>query len=507
METSKNQDIYNMADSSYRAYQLEQYEPAFLLQEDLISLCLRERNYLRLFIALFNRELLLRTLKQPLSNKREKYELVPERHLSEKFNSLPKTIQEMLRPVYRFLDFSEIYRIAYEVSEVHIKKQESRAYIEGGGIVLNAESDQYFLKHSNFLNFVLANRIMIDDYSEFKFINRFYLKISLIRQSINSKATLTKLELYAGIKYLDFNELSDLFKEFRGEGRKQELIANSETISWLSTEVLQNLSRQMVFSKELFTRYNKYFENTLFILSLINIGEDQINKVMSTVTAIIEQRNNALSVFEAMNRFLGIQYKLHEAKVNEAAVIRMLEVMITKFVYHKMTAHEYLAITHNSIDNLYGYARLMKAKFQNISLVEKLISEFGDGRSAEDKMDIGGSLLINLYHIGTEKIQIAVRDFLLKIETSGVREEYKLLPFELMLIINDFKPLSHELTRKISDYLEKYRERGFSSDLYTLEGQVAYLVREKKLTTLEPILDTIQKLIQRHEKQDFISIL
>ena len=76
-DKSRN-DIYELLNSSFLLYQLEDYERAFELIEKTILQCLKQKNYTLLFISMFNKNVLLRNLKYAFNKDIDKYKDIEE---------------------------------------------------------------------------------------------------------------------------------------------------------------------------------------------------------------------------------------------------------------------------------------------------------------------------------------------------------------------------------------------------------------------------------------------
>lgn len=504
---TKQRGISDLANLSYRLYQLERYEEAFSFQEELISLCLRERNYHSLFIGIFNRNILLRILRHGLRVSSPQYVGIENYDLKEYFNNLPSNIQSSVEPLYNFLSFTLVYKMAYDISEEFQKNEKNKSYRENGGVILSNRTVNYYLKHLDILSFVLRNKIIIDSHQEFQYINSLYVKTTIVRQGLSKKITLEKLELYSCIKYIPYNELSQLLRQFVGKKRKHELVISSEDKEWLVFQVLENLSKLSLKSDNQQTKFNAYIENTLFILAIVKLEKEEVNSITGTITKIINGGKNTSDIFEATNRLIGLQVSVYNTEIDEASVLAMITSLISKFANKQISHSEYFALARNEIGNLYQYLKVQKVKFDNKILLQLFISELKSSYTASQQVDIGSSVLINLYYIGTTEVQKQIKQFLMGIDLNKVDEDYRVLPFELFLVINDFKKLEQSVIDGLSSHLDEFNERGFSSGFYYLKEQVEYLVEEKQLSQLENVLLRLKNLITRFEESRTSSIL
>lgn len=508
--TKANSDLSETFELAFKFYNLNKLEESFALIEHAIKTCLKQRNYTQLFIAMFNRNILLRRLKYSIWNfeTRNKYDNLEEYNLKERYHSLTKDLKFALEPIYEFVDFSFIYRYAYNASNDLRKKEDDKRSIESGGIVLNSDVDQFSSKHENLVNFVLKNRIMIEDFNEYKSINKSFVKIALIRQLQKETVTLSKTELYSCIKYIDYKELRLLLDEYynKDSSRKGRFEITKELKDWLINTVFTNVTMHYLLSSKPFNGFEHYIKNILFILSLSKHDKEDVNRILEIINKILNEGKNSLTVFESINLFMGIQHNLHKLEIDKEFLINMIETLINKLVYKKFTGHEYFALTRNELSNLYGYASLGKVAFENETIIDKLLTEVKT-YPISDKIEITQNFILNIYDISNRKIKDKIKDFSLSIEIKEEKEDDKRIVFENTLVIFDFKGFSKELKKAIEKYLEQFKDgKRFSTLLYMLDSQIDHLIANKNVIGLEKISEILKTAIQRHRESDRMAI-
>jgi hypothetical protein len=508
--TKSSSELSETFELAFKLYNLDRLEESFILNEDAIKTCLKQRNYTKLFIAMFNRNILLRKLKYSISHfeTRNNYESLEEYNLKERYQSLTKDLKFALEPIYEFVDFSFIYRYAYNASNDLRKKEDDKRTIESGGMVLSSDVDQFSSKHENLVNFVLKNKIMIEDFNEYRSINKSFVKIALIRQVQKETVTLSKTELYSCIKYLDYKELRLLLDEFynKGSSKKGKLEITNELNNWLVNTVFENVTTQYLSSQKPFNGFEHYIKNIMFILSLLKHDKADVNRILDIIKRILKEGKNSLTIFESINFFMGIQHNVHQLEIDNQFLIDMIETLINKLVYKKFTGHEYIALTRNELSNLYGYASLGKVVFENEEIIDKLLSEVKTYPTS-GKIEITQNFILNLYAISNQRIKDKVKEFALSIEITEEEEEYKRIIFKNTLVIFDFMEFSAELKSATENYLEQFKDgRRFSSILYMLDSQIDYLKTNKKISGLENISEILKTAIKRHNESDRMAI-
>jgi len=211
--SSELNEIFKLA---FKLHNLDRLEDAFILIENAVKICLKQRNYTKLFIAMLNRNILLQRLKFDINHPetRNKYKNIEEYNLKERYQNLTKDLKFVLEPIYEFVSFSFIYKSVYRVSNDLRKKEDEKRTIESGGIIFSSNINQFSSKHENLVSFVLKNKIMIEDYNEYKSINKSLVNIALIRQIQKQTFKLSKTELYSCIRHIDYKDLRLMLDEY-----------------------------------------------------------------------------------------------------------------------------------------------------------------------------------------------------------------------------------------------------------------------------------------------------
>ena len=130
--TKAGSEVGELFELAFKYYNLDKLEEAYTLVEDAIAICLKRRNYTWLFIAMCNRNILLKRLKYHFNRNidRDKYLKYEDYNLKEKYHNLTKDLRFALEPIYEFIDFAFIYRYAFNVSEELKKTEEAKRTIE-----------------------------------------------------------------------------------------------------------------------------------------------------------------------------------------------------------------------------------------------------------------------------------------------------------------------------------------------------------------------------------------
>ncbi len=504
---SKN-EVSELFDLAFKFYEFEKIEEAYSLLEEAISICLKQRNYTLLFIAMFNRNVLLRQLKFGFNSDRDKYSNIEEYNLKERFFNLPKDLQMALEPIYNFINISFIYQYAYNIAEGLRKTEDSKRTIEFGGMVFNSDIHKFSSKHENLVFFVLRNKIMIENFTEYRSINEHFVRIAIIRQIQNEISSLNRIELFSCIKYIDYKILKLLLDDFYNHEseKKGKFQISKEDKAWLINIVFDNILEQLLSLKLIFNTFESYIEKLLFILSLVELESKEIENILNKINKLLLEGNNTIGIFQSINLFLGIQHNLYKTEITEKLLINLIENLIEKLVYKKFNGHEYHALSRNELSNLYGYARERKAILKNEKLIVRLLNELQE-YSILEKMEICQNLLLRIYDISNKKIKDRIKSFILGIDSTKEKVSYRKIVFELTLIIYDFKPPEDSTISDLDKYMKQYKDgNSFSTAVYMLNSQVDYLIKNKNIKSFQEISELIKTVINRYEETKRLSI-
>lgn len=494
-------NIGNYFEMAYNLYNLHKPEDALVLTEEVIQRCFAENNYTQLFIAVFNRNILLRKLQYDPSTK-DKYKNVREYDIEQMYNNFTSRIKESLNPIYQFVNFSDVYKYLYTSIDDLNKTRNAKRTVESGGLVYGHGINKFSGNHLNLINFVLSNRILIEDYREFQNINKNYVEIAILRQMQKDSATLTKIEIYSCIRYYDCKELQILFESYYKEDseKKGKFFLDDSKRSWLIDTVLTNCVRQHIKYDDIFGNFEKYIENTLFLLALTKNADSEITRILSLVNEMVAKKRNTITIFEIANLFLGFQYNLHHIEnIDQKVLVNLIDTLINKIISDNLNGYEYSAITQNKISNFFGYVISNKVIYTNEDIIEKMLEKL-QGYNVSEQIDIGQCFLLNIFSFSNESIKQKIKKFLLSIDIKSEKEMYKRIQFMLNMIIYDLIPINDTIIDEINIFIKPYvTGDAFHSILYTFDRQIEYLINVKNEIKLKQISTLIKDCIKRYK--------
>ncbi|EAO0676928.1 hypothetical protein EW213_18420, partial [Salmonella enterica] len=231
----------NIIDKSrqYNCFQLNKLDEAYSIIEEELSEEIRQKDYANILISLFNQNVILHSLKYGFSSDRDNYSTLEENKIHELYDDLPRNIKKTVSVIYDLVTFNYLFNLHYTVSSLltkysDVRKRNTRLLIDGDLY----KTDFLF---ENLIIFVLKNGCLIDVYKEFKDVIRKVIEIKIIKNAGKNELSLTKLELYSCIKYIDEKTLTLLLRK---EDKKPiKLSVQPKELDWLILIALNNLAK------------------------------------------------------------------------------------------------------------------------------------------------------------------------------------------------------------------------------------------------------------------------
>ena len=501
-------DLSSLLDCSFLAYQKGDYKKSYELTEKTISICLKQRNYSQLFIAFYNKNILIDLINFTSSEIINSLKRFKKQNIELKFNELPKDSQVALKPILDFLNSCYMYRYAFNISTDLRKTEKSKRIIESGGIVYDTDISRYSIKHFNLIQFIYSNKIMIENTTQYKVIMKYFVEIAIIRQIQKKEIHLNKTELYSAIKYIERKDLMILLGDFYrvDSQRKGNFSISSENKKWLIDIVLNNLCKSFIESKKVTDNISNYFENLIFLLSLTKLSNEELENILLIIKDVFGKARNTFGIYESINLFFGIQYNLFNTQIDKTLLLKLIKTILFKFVNKQYNGFDFHAMRTNAMYYLYDYSKAMNVIFDDLELIEKLIFEL-KSLNINDQVSISQALLLNLYDISTEEIGLIIKKYVLSINNDKSLQKDDLLEFKLILLIHDFTELTDDVENNLNTLIDYYENsNSFSSRLYRIESQLSYLISNKNLSNLEKYSIRLKIVIKSFEEKKRKSI-
>lgn len=294
---------------AYYLYKLGKFIESYKLLKAISEHCILEKLYYFYFIAEFNAYYLGRIISFKEGRYLEEGKQVKEEYekmdLEKVYEKLPKESKKNSEVYKEISNFQFAYTQIDEVISKWKKIDE-----EQNTIYLNIDLENipiYELKNdmSEFNEFIIGNKLFVDNYSEvkvsfYKFIDCVLFSYTLEDQeyyddSIEAKGCIPKILeidyfiIYTMIEYLNYNEIKFLFNKYKINNLKvnQVVLEDLKTISFNLFYVLNNI-KSIKYTKEKIEKY-------LYIIKHIKINSEIFNKIIEYFTDTLELNSYMLT--------------------------------------------------------------------------------------------------------------------------------------------------------------------------------------------------------------------
>ncbi|MBR0572848.1 SIR2 family protein [Pasteurella atlantica] len=499
-ETNKN-DINGLMKKAFFYYQTYAFLKAYRLNEHIIKLCIKQKNYIQFFLAMFNQNILLNQLKGYLDNIGENKEYktasdawqynIKSYDLDEKFYELPKTVQKTLYEIKHFVSYDYLYSFAFTIdNELDKKIKQKKAMKTNSSMTFETNVTRNYSKHKNLIHFVLNNYVMIERSYEFRAINKKLIKISFIRQIQNSYFTLDKLEIFVVIKYIENRALIELIDEFDDF----ELKLETKVLNDLTINAFPNIVKLYFENESIYPHFSNELKNVLFICSKCSLTEKQASTMLKEIKHLIVSRKIDLDIYRQINQFIDSQENM-----SPNDLIDIVEMMIDKLICNKGNDWHYQITENNHFWSPFKHLNNKKISYNNIELITTLLNEL-DKLEAKSQIQLAKVFLINLYYISSQEIQKLIKDFMINIDTDGLSNCSLKISFKLFLALENFIIVDETLIDEVKKYPEMAKGNLFH--LGEIASQVKYLVEKEGIQELEELLKNLLEIVHDvREKQ------
>jgi hypothetical protein len=351
---------------------------------------------------------------------------------------------------------------------------------------------------------------MVEDYSELKKINRNFVEIALLRQTQNEKVILTRPEIYSCVRYLDINELKLILQEYHQEDSKKTgtFDLEEDDKDWLINTVLKNCVENYFYDNNLLnTSFSAYIEKILFILSIIKLSDIDNKNIFSLLKRMLSEKSNMINLFQSINLFLELQYRIYKAHIDKQIFIDSIETLINKMVDGRMNGYELIAVSENYLSNLYGYASISNAIFDNAGIINKLLADLSE-YDPELRLDIIQNFIFLIYQISNTEIKNIIENYVSSLKINDNIPLYKRVIYNNALIILSFKEFTKENHEEIMAFIEPFiKENSFGSYLSCLNTQIDYMITKMDIKELEDASLKVKEIIRNFQGFERRSVL
>ena len=485
---------------AYVAVWNEDFIQAYTILKKLILSTKKNKNYIDMFLLMYNSNIILSWLKV-LHN--HDYKNEETYSISEKLLEVKQSIREHIEPLLSiFKDDSILYKYMYDVKIFHENRQKQVKIIQNGGMSFSSNETEARQKHKNLLYFVNNNYLCMDIYEDFENLQIEYLKTTLTRQFRSEFKTLEIFELYTCIKYVNTEKIKDILDTYLNKESndfKKFRLSDDETnylIDLLNslTSILENISDMYQVQK-----FETYWINTLYLISLSNYSD--IKTIVENFIKVLKIRSS-INIYREINLFLRIQKYIFESYINNQMLFLLLEIAINKIITSNYNGWDLHLLESNTLLN-YLLDEKEENKYSNLELINALLkslTKFDD----KTQVNISKYFLLNIHDVSDEGIQNSIKFFLMDLNFDSI-EIVDLLEFKLLLLSRDLITFDDfDFEEKINKFIEPYFDgKSFSSSLYKVNNLLEYLIQNKQILEFTDIQKKIAEIIERYKNLKF----
>lgn len=494
MPGSNKEDILTLSSEAYSYYEMENYAESYRITLKIISLCKKQRNYSNLLISIFNRNLLLRMLKSTEFDN-EEYSGKNDIDLHDAYSQLPKNQIKLLKNLYKFLSFNHFYEKFYSAT-ISLQERSRK-----NTIYFNDPIDSTLAKHVNLTFFTLKNKIMIDQYKDYKSLHEKYLNLLALVKTKDNKLSLSVYEIYSIIKFTSKEFVKSFFEDFTSEDsvKRKEIIIEEKDLKWLVNVALPNIVEKLISEHDRDVITNQFI-NIIYFLSVINLDEYSTDKILNEVSKITSKKYSVARSYEAINIFFAHQFNLYKNQMNSKILLEIIEGVLNKVATGNASAYEIRELTMGGgLRNLYHYTGNLKGIFSNDSLIDMLIMKISKEKT-EDRIRLAESVILNIYNISNKSIRAKIKSFVLDINALDARDHVR-YKFETWMAAVGFRRPTKKSAESLGRYLEEREaQNSISSDCLSLKNMVDYLVNQKGAIAYTSPQKKLEKAVLKYEQ-------
>ncbi|EBV1174968.1 hypothetical protein ZD28_003147 [Salmonella enterica subsp. enterica] len=485
----------NIIDKSrqYNYFQLNKLDEAYSIIEEELSEEIRQKDYANILISLFNQNVILHSLKYGFSSDRDNYSTLEENKIHELYDDLPRNIKKTVSVIYDLVTFNYLFNLHYTVSSLltkysDVRKRNTRLLIDGDLY----KTDFLF---ENLIIFVLKNGCLIDVYKEFKDVIRKVIEIKIIKNAGKNELSLTKLELYSCIKYIDEKTLTLLLRK---EDKKPiKLSVQPKELDWLILIALNNLAKAYSKNSKAFNPVEIKLINTIKLLSLIKVTVDQDSIILKILDDTLKSSYHNLAFYDAISEYIVLRYNAKDDNSSIDGIKSIIDTFLNKLISRNLGGYEIIAIVNRGLANIFSVAENLGVNIEDADKIDKLLLEISSYSNA-DRARAVETILYDLYRITTGEIREKIKNFIKNTSTVDFSEERK-IKFELFLLASGISDNYDNLPERVTKLIENYKGFSFNSEAEVIRNLLRHIVNTRNLSDFSQALSKIEEVMNNYK--------
>ncbi|ECZ8149673.1 hypothetical protein F8601_14800 [Salmonella enterica] len=485
----------NIIDKSrqYNCFQLNKLDEAYSIIEEELSEEIRQKDYANILISLFNQNVILHSLKYGFSSDRDNYSTLEENKIHELYDDLPRNIKKTVSVIYDLVTFNYLFNLHYTVSSLltkysDVRKRNTRLLIDGDLY----KTDFLF---ENLIIFVLKNGCLIDVYKEFKDVIRKVIEIKIIKNAGKNELSLTKLELYSCIKYINEKTLTLLLRK---EDKKPiKLSVQPKELDWLILIALNNLAKAYSKNSKAFNPVEIKLINTIKLLSLIKVTVDQDSIILKILDDTLKSSYHNLAFYDAISEYIVLRYNAKDDNSSIDGIKSIIDTFLNKLISRNLGGYEIIAIVNRGLANIFSVAENLGVNIEDADKIDKLLLEISSYSNA-DRARAVETILYDLYRITTGEIREKIKNFIKNTSTVDFSEERK-IKFELFLLASGISDNYDNLPERVTKLIENYKGFSFNSEAEVIRNLLRHIVNTRNLSDFSQALSKIEEVMNNYK--------
>ncbi|EAY1174542.1 hypothetical protein B6O91_12265 [Salmonella enterica] len=485
----------NIIDKSrqYNCFQLNKLDEAYSIIEEELSEEIRQKDYANILISLFNQNVILHSLKYGFSSDRDNYSTLEENKIHELYDDLPRNIKKTVSVIYDLVTFNYLFNLHYTVSSLltkysDVRKRNTRLLIDGDLY----KTDFLF---ENLIIFVLKNGCLIDVYKEFKDVIRKVIEIKIIKNAGKNELSLTKLELYSCIKYIDEKTLTLLLRK---EDKKPiKLSVQPKELDWLILIALNNLAKAYSKNSKAFNPVEIKLINTIKLLSLIKVTVDQDSIILKILDDTLKSSYHNLAFYDAISEYIVLRYNAKDDNSSIDGIKSIIDTFLNKLISRNLGGYEIIAIVNRGLANIFSVAENLGVNIEDADKIDKVLLEISSYSNA-DRARAVETILYDLYRITTGEIREKIKNFIKNTSTVDFSEERK-IKFELFLLASGISDNYDNLPERVTKLIENYKGFSFNSEAEVIRNLLRHIVNTRNLSDFSQALSKIEEVMNNYK--------
>ncbi|EAY8136024.1 hypothetical protein AU441_20265, partial [Salmonella enterica] len=317
----------------------------------------------------------------------------------------------------------------------------------------------------------------------------------IIKNAGKNELSLTKLELYSCIKYIDEKTLTLLLRK---EDKKPiKLSVQPKELDWLILIALNNLAKAYSKNSKAFNPVEIKLINTIKLLSLIKVTVDQDSIILKILDDTLKSSYHNLAFYDAISEYIVLRYNAKDDNSSIDGIKSIIDTFLNKLISRNLGGYEIIAIVNRGLANIFSVAENLGVNIEDADKIDKLLLEISSYSNA-DRARAVETILYDLYRITTGEIREKIKNFIKNTSTVDFSEERK-IKFELFLLASGISDNYDNLPERVTKLIENYKGFSFNSEAEVIRNLLRHIVNTRNLSDFSQALSKIEEVMNNYK--------